>query len=150
EYTAGVDLGLNRTMTIQFNYVHKRDGNGNKTLNLALPFEAYTVATTGVEPAPDNRTGTADDQVLTVYSVPRTFPTFGQNIQRIVQAEAENRYHAFGVTFNKQYANNWSFLFSFDTDYRDLKDNAPRNPNEAVYGPGTATGNNYGVQNFQF
>ena len=27
---------------------------------------------------------------------------------------------------------------SFDTDYRDLQDNAPRNPNEALYGPGTA------------
>ena len=140
EYTAGVDVGLNRTMTIQFNYVHKRDGNSNKTLNLALPFDAYTVTTTGVDPGPDNRTGTADDQVLTVYSVPRTFPTFGQSIERTVQAEGNNRYHAFGVTFNKQYSNNWSFLASFDTDYRDLRDNAPRNPNEVLYGPGTGTG----------
>ena len=32
-------------MTMQFNYVRKIDGNGNKTLNLALPYEAYTVAT---------------------------------------------------------------------------------------------------------
>ena len=35
---------------------------------------------------------------------------------------------------------------SFDADYRDLRDNAPRNPNEALYGPqnGTGTGtNNY-------
>jgi hypothetical protein len=150
EYTAGVDVGLNRTMTVQFNYVRKIDGNGNKSINLALPYEAYTVSTTGVDPGPDNRTGTADDQTLTVWSVPRTYPTFGQNIERIVQAEGDNRYHALGVTFNKQYANNWSFLFSFDTDYRDLRDNAPRNPNEALYGPGTATGNNYGVQNFQF
>ncbi|MEY4095890.1 MAG: hypothetical protein RLZZ53_3089, partial [Acidobacteriota bacterium] len=61
-----------------------------------------------------------------------------------------NRYHAMGVTFNKQYANNWSFLFSYDLDRRDLRDSTPRNPNEALYGPGTATGNNYGVQNFQF
>jgi hypothetical protein len=150
EYTAGLDVGLNRTMTVQFNYVHKRDGNSNKSINLALPYEAYTVSTTGVDPGPDNRAGTADDQVLTVWSVPRTYPTFGQNVERIVQAEADNRYHAIGVTFNKQYANAWSFLFSYDIDYRDLKDNAPRNPNEALYGPGTTTGNNYGVQNFQF
>jgi hypothetical protein len=150
EYTAGVDIGLNRTMTVQFNYVHKRDGNGNKSINEALPYDAYTVSTTAVDPGPDNRAGTGDDQVLTIWSVPRTYPGFGQNVERIVQAEAENRYHAFGVTFNKQYANNWSFLFSYDTDYRDLKDNAPRNPNEALYGPGTTTGNNYGVQNFQF
>ncbi len=78
--------------------------------------------------------------------MPRTYPTFGQNIERIVQAEGNNRYHAFGVTLNKQYANNYSFLVSFDSDYRDLRDNAPRNPNEALYGPGTATGTNYGVR----
>jgi hypothetical protein len=146
EYTAGVDIGLNRTMTVQFNYVHKRDGNANMSINQALPYDAYTVTTTGVDPGPDNRTGTADDQVLTLYSVPRTYPTFGQNIERVVQADREDRYHAFGVTFNKQYANNWSFLFSFDTDKRDLSDNSPRNPNEALYGSqdgGTGT-TNYG------
>jgi hypothetical protein len=150
EYTAGVDIGLNRTMTVQFNYVRKIDGNGNKSINLALPYEAYTARATGVDPGPDNVAGTADDQTLTVFSVPRTYPTFGQNIERIVQAEGNNRYHAMGVTFNKQYSNNWSFLASFDADYRDLRDNAPRNPNEELYGPGTTSGNNYGVQNFQF
>ena len=150
EITTGFDMGLNRTMTVQFNYVYKKDGNGNKSINTALPYDAYTVQTTGVDPGPDNKVGTADDQTLTVYSVPRTYPGFGQNVERIVQAEGNNRYHAFGVTFNKQYANNWSFLFSFDRDYRDLRDNAPRNPNEALYGPGTTTGTNYGVQNFQF
>ena len=150
EYTAGLDIGLNRTMTVQFNYVRKIDGNGNTSINLALPYEAYTVRNTGVDIGPDNVSGTSDDQVLTVFSVPRTYPTFGQNIERIVQATGNNRYHAMGVTFNKQYSNNWSFLASFDTDYRDLRDNAPRNPNEELYGPGTNTGNNYGVQNFQF
>ena len=150
EYTAGLDVGLNRTMTLQFNYVRKIDGNGNKSTNLALPYDAYTVTNTGIDPGPDNVTGTADDRTLSVYSVPRAYPTFGQNIERIVQAEGNNRYHAFGVTFNKQLSNKWSFLSSFDADRRDLRDNAPRNPNEALYGPGTTTGNNYGVQNFQF
>ncbi len=150
EYTAGLDLGISRTMTMQFNYVHKRDGNPNYSINQALPFSAYTVSTTGIDPGPDNRTGTADDQTLTIWSVPRTYPGFGQNVERIVQTTGANRYHAMGVTFNKQYANNWSFLFSYDLDRRDLRDSTPRNPNEALYGPGTATGNNYGVQNFQF
>ena len=149
EYTAGADIGLSRTMTIQFNYVRKIDGNGNKSINLALPYEAYTVTTNAVDPGPDNRAGTADDRTLVVYSVPRTYSGFGQNVEKIVQAEGNNRYHAMGVTFNKQYANNWSFLASFDADYRDLRDNAPRNPNEALYGPGTTTGNNYGITNFQ-
>ncbi len=51
--------------------------------------------------------------------------------------EGNNNYHAIGVTLNKQLSNKYSFLVSFDCDYRDLRDNAPRNPNEALYGPGT-------------
>src|SRR4029453_6365996 len=82
EYRAGLDLGLSRVMTLQFNYVRKIDGNGNQTLNLALPYEAYTATATGVDPGPDNRTGTADDQVLTVYSGPRTRPPVGESMER--------------------------------------------------------------------
>ena len=133
---------------MQFNYVHKIDGNGNKSINLALPYEAYTVSTDRRRSGPGQhrRHGRRSDADRCTRCR-NTYPTFGQNIERIVQADGNNRYHAMGVTLNKQFANNYSFLVSFDADYRDLRDNAPRNPNEALYGPGTATGNNYGVQN---
>ncbi|MFA5910427.1 MAG: TonB-dependent receptor [Vicinamibacterales bacterium] len=152
EYTAGLDLGLSRVVTLQFNYVRKMDGNGNQSINLALPYEAYTATRTGIDPGRDNVTGTADDRTLIVYSVPNTYPTFGRNIERIVQAAGNNRYHAFGTTLNKQLSNNYSFLVSFDADYRDLRDNAARNPNEALYGPqsGNISGSNLGTGNYQF
>jgi hypothetical protein len=136
EYTAGFDVGLSRTTTVQFNYVRKYDGRGNKVINGAIPFEAYTVTSTGIDPGRDNRAGTADDATLLLYSVPRALA--GQTIEQLVQMtgdESKNKYDAFGVTFNKQYSNNWSFLTSFDASYRDLKDIAPRNPNEQLYGP---------------
>jgi hypothetical protein len=140
EYTAGVDFGLSRTTTVQFNYVRKYDGQGNKRLNLAQPFEAFTATSTGIDPGPDNVTGTADDRTLLVYAVPRTLA--GQTIERIVQmedVESKNVYDAYGITFNKQYSNNWSFLTSFDTSRRELVDPLPRNPNEQLYGPSTVT-----------
>ena len=146
EYTAGVDVGLNRSLTIQMNYVRKTDGQGNKRLNLALPYDAYTGVATGVDPGPDNTTGTSDDRPLTIYSVPRSYPTFGQSTEEIVQLsgrESHNTYDSFGVTLNKQYAHNWSFLSSFNADYTRLANIDPRSPNEALYGPGdndTATG----------
>jgi Carboxypeptidase regulatory-like domain/TonB dependent receptor len=62
EYTAGFDVGLNRVMTVQLNYVKKFDGQGNLRDNAAMPFAAYTVATTAVDPGRDNVTGTADDR----------------------------------------------------------------------------------------
>jgi hypothetical protein len=142
EYTAGLDIGLNRTMTIQFNYVKKFDGQGNKRLNLALPFDAYTQSSTAIDPGRDNVTGTADDRSLVIYSVPRTYPTFGRTVERIVQmtgTESKNSYDAFGVTFNKQYAGNWSLLGAFDASHAKLREIEPRDPNEQLYGPGTFT-----------
>jgi hypothetical protein len=127
-------------MTVQFNYVHKRDGNGNKTLNLNRPYEAYTVVTNGLDVGPDNVTGTADDRTIQVYSVPSTYPNFNVAADHIVQAEGKARYHALGVTFNKQYSNNYSFLVSYTADYRDLDNDAPRNPNEELWGSGTGAG----------
>ena len=53
--------------------------------------------------------------------------------------ESKNSYDAFGVTFNKQYAGNWSFLASFDASHAKLREIEPRDPNEQLYGPGTFT-----------
>jgi hypothetical protein len=140
EFTGGLDIGLSRTTTVQFNYVRKYDGRGNKRLNLAQPFNSWTLTSTGPDPGRDNVTGTADDQTLLVYAVPSAIS--GQTIERIVQmtdAESKNVYDAYGVTFNKQYANNWSFLTSFDASRNEQVDFDPRNPNEVLYGPATAT-----------
>jgi hypothetical protein len=142
EYTAGLDMGLSRTITIQFNYVKKFDGRGNKRLNLALPFDAYAQSSTAIDPGRDNVTGTADDRLLLIYSVPRSYPTFGLTVERIVQMtgdESKNSYDAFGVTFNKQYAGNWSLLASFDASHAKLSEIEPRDRNEQLYGPGTFT-----------
>lgn len=148
EWTAGFDMGLSRVLTLQFNYVYKKDGRANQRLNVALPYEAFTAVSTGVDPGRDNVLGTADDQVLTVYAVPRDYSGFGQINERIVQAPdnfARNAYSAYGVTLNKQLSNNWSFLTSFNADYRDLRNHQPRDPNEELYGPASSTATNGGA-----
>ncbi len=127
--------GLSRLVTVQFNYVRKIDGNGFYVDQPGAAVRRLHRVADRRRSGPDNTAGTADDQTLTVFSVPNTYPTFGQNIERVVQADGNNRYHAMGATLNKQFANNYSFLVGFDADYRDLRDNAPRNPNEALYGP---------------
>jgi hypothetical protein len=37
EYAGGVDLGINRDLTLRLNLVHKRDWGGSKELDLAQP-----------------------------------------------------------------------------------------------------------------
>jgi outer membrane receptor protein involved in Fe transport len=136
EFTGGVDLGFWRDTSIRINYVHKRDYRGNKVLNQAQPFEAYSDMVTGIDPGRDNTAGTADDGVVRVWSVPRTYPGFGQIAELTVNAapgEGDDTYNAFEATFSKSYSNGWSLLASYSADKRDILNIAPRNPNEAAY-----------------
>ncbi len=135
EYTLGVDFGLSRDFIIRLNAVRKHDYRGSYELNLALPFEAYTDYRTGVDPGRDNIVGTADDGVIDVWSVPRSWPTFGQVQSFFTNTgpEADDRYNAFEATASKSYSNGWSLLASYSIDRRNVRNPAPRDPNEARY-----------------
>src|SRR5207244_2490209 len=61
EYSAGIELGLNRDSIVRFNFVRKFNHGGSKTLDLAQPYEAWTDVTYAVDPGRDNITGTPDD-----------------------------------------------------------------------------------------
>src|SRR5262245_30430504 len=136
EYTGGVDLGLSKDLTVRLNVVRKLDWGGSKELDLAQPYEAFTDVRTSVDPGRDNITGTADDGTVTVWSVPRSYPTFGQVIRLTTNTdpnEAEDKYWAFEATASRRYASGWSFLASYSWDRRDPRNINPRNPNEAAY-----------------
>jgi hypothetical protein len=136
EYTGGVDLGLSRDLTVRLNVVRKLDWGGSKELDLAQPFEAFTDRRVSVDPGRDNVAGTADDGTVEVWSVPRSYPTFGQVIRLTTATEpgeGEDKYWAFETTASKRYANGWSMLASYSIDRRDARNIHPRNPNEAAY-----------------
>jgi Carboxypeptidase regulatory-like domain len=135
EYTAGVDFGLSRDFTIRLNAVRKHDYRGSIELNTAQPYEAFTDYRTGVDPGRDNIAGTADDGVVEVWSVPRSWPTFNQVQSFFTNTgpEADDRYTAFEATASKSYSDKWSMLASYSIDRREVHNPAPRDPNEARY-----------------
>ena len=137
EVTAGLDLGLSQNTTLRFNFVGKKDFRGWKELNAAQPFEAFTDRATGIDPGRDNVVGTADDQTIEIFSVPRTYPGFGQVQSLFVNTEGDegnDTYRAFETTFSKAHTNGWSLLASYVIDRRNVQNIDPRNPNEARYG----------------
>ena len=136
EYTGGVDLGFGSDMSLRLNVVRKGDYRGSKELNVALPYEAFTDMVRGIDPGRDNLVGTADDGVVQVWSVPRSYPRFGQVQSLFTNAapgEGDDRFTAFETTFSKSLSHGWSMLASYQIDKRDVKNIAPRNPNEAKY-----------------
>ena len=116
EFTGGVDFGFTRDLTVRFTVVRKLDWGGSKELNLAMPYEAYTDYRTGVDPGRDNVVGTADDGTIDVWSVPRTYPTFGQINQFTTNTEpneGEDKYWAIETTVSRRLSGGWSFLGSY-------------------------------------
>ncbi|MBI4473870.1 MAG: TonB-dependent receptor, partial [Acidobacteria bacterium] len=136
EYTAGIEVGLSRDYTIRFNVIRKMDYGGSKTLDLAMPFEAWTDVRYAADPGRDNVLGTADDGIMQTWSVPRSYPTFGQ-INRLITNVADNEgndlYTAYELTFNKQFSGGWSLLGAYTTDFSKRRDNRPENPNQLLY-----------------
>jgi hypothetical protein len=136
EYTAGFQLGLRRDYLIGFTAVRKFDIGGSKTLDLAQPFASYTDVRSAVDPGRDNVTGTADDGTMYAWSVPRSYPTFGQVNQlttQVADGEATKNYTAFETFFQKQSSNKWSLLAAYTSDFSVINNIEPRNPNELYY-----------------
>ena len=137
EYTAGFELGLSRNYLVRFNAVRKMDYGGSKTLDRAQPYSTYTDVRTGVDPGRDNKVGTADDGIVYVWSVPRALPTFGQ-VNQFTSNRGKNEgsalYTGYEATFNKQYANKWSFLAGITTSYSKRGTIDALTPNNLFYG----------------
>lgn len=133
EYTLGLDIGFSRNYSLRFNVVRKFDFDTTKTLDLAQPFEAWTDVRSGPDPGRDNVLGTADDgPTVSVWSVPRSYPTQGQINTLVVNnrdGEGSDQYTAYEATFNKQYADGWSYLGSYTISLRHENDADPLNPN---------------------
>jgi hypothetical protein len=138
ELTAGVEFGFKRDYLLRFNLVRKMDYGGSQTLDLSQPYSAWTDVRSGVDPGRDNVVGTADDGVVYVWSVPRTYPTFGQqndlstNVNRD-RNEGSSLYTGYEVTLNRQFSNKLSFLLGYSASYRKAGINDPENPNQAMY-----------------
>src|SRR5688500_20401179 len=108
------------------------DYGGTETLDLAQPFSAYTDIRTGIDPGRDNLISTADDKIIAMYSIPRNYPTFGQQNSLITARsgdEGSSLYTAYEATFNKQYSGGWSMMFGYMASYRKVGILDPTNPN---------------------
>ena len=135
EYTVGAEFGT-RVYMMRLNVVRKIDKGGSKTLDLAMPYEAYTDMRSAIDPGVDNIEGTADDGVMYAWSVPRSYPGFGQVnrlITNLAEGEGGSKYTAYEATFSKHYANGWSFLASGTADVGRAINPYAATPNEALY-----------------
>jgi hypothetical protein len=150
EYTASLDWGLAKDYTVGFTAVRKFDKGGSVTLDLAQPYSAYSDVRCYLDPGANNTdlgsgkgiavatTCGSSSNLIQVWSVPRTYPTFGQINQLTTQykdGEGTKNYTAVEAHFQKQYSNKWSMLFGYTLDFNKINNANPMNlnPNLAIY-----------------
>jgi hypothetical protein len=138
EYAAGVDIGFNRESSLRINVIRKFDFGGSKTVDALLPYEAYTDIRSAADRGRDGIAGTSDDSRVYVWSVPQSNPN-RTVVNRLFtnvdmdKGEGKNAYTAYEVTFNRNFAQGWSFLAGFTLDLAHVNNNFPLNPNQAFY-----------------
>jgi hypothetical protein len=131
EYTAGLDLGLNRDYAVRLNMSRRFDIGGSKTINVLTPFSAYTDVRCATDPV-DKTTP------VCTYSIPSSNPNRTVNDRLLTNVdlnshEGQNMYTAFDVSLSKQYSNRWSFLSSYAVDLARVNTTNPITPDQMLY-----------------
>jgi hypothetical protein len=142
QYSVGIQVGWRKDYLAGFTAVRTFDYGGSKIVDNAMPYSAYTDVRCLADPGRNNGVGTVDPgqnptgSQVCVWSVPRSYPTFGQINQITTQyatGEGTKNYTAFEGTFQKQNSHGWSLLFGYTVDFARINNAVPINPNQAVY-----------------
>lgn len=144
EVAAGIDFEIGGNYAGRVSAVRKWDRDGWETINAALPYAAYTQSVIQTDPT--------DGKQYQIWSVPRTHPSFGKNLSRLVNVpgSGNNDYLGWEATLNRRMANNYQFMITGGSDFRKerctvesfstfdgygCRGGMPDNPNEALYDP---------------
>lgn len=141
EFALGLDFQLGNDYAGRVNVVRKLDRDGIQTINLALPYEAYT----------ESITRQFEGQDYEIWSVPRSHPNFGERIDyRTNYPGRRSAYLGYEATLNKRMSDGHQFMVSWTQDYRqerctrqrfstfsgfNCSIDMPDNPNEELYDP---------------
>jgi len=138
EFAGGVDIGFSRDYSLRVNVVRKFDFGGSKTIDVLLPYSAYTDFRQGVDRGKDGVPNTPDDGVVYAWSVPTSNPN-RTVVNRLYtnydmdKHEGSNSYTAYEATFNKNVSNGWSMLAGYTLDLAHVNNAFPQNPNQDYY-----------------
>ncbi len=137
EYTAGLDQELMTDVSLRLNFVRKFEQNRHQTFNVAIPYNAYNIPVSGVDPGVDGRTGTADDRNVTLFSLDPTF--VGRRRDFISNNAAfDHANTSLEAALIKRLSNNWQVITGWNYLRRKVWGAAgiPEDPNTLKYNAG--------------
>src|SRR5437016_13040542 len=119
-------------LSLRLKFVRKVEYNFFQSYNVAIPFSAYNIPVTGVDPGRDGITGNGDDRTLTLYSLDPTYVGRNKGLYQN-NPHVENNYSTMEASVVKRLSNKWQFLTGWDYVHRSVAGAIPQDPNAALY-----------------
>jgi len=117
EFVVGLDQQFMKDTTLRFNYVRKLERDRMKLQNTAIPFEAYNIPVAFTDRGRD-LTSTADDRVLTLYSLDRAY--VGRRADVLMNdPQFTADYETYNVEVVKRLSGRSQVLTGFDISHYD-------------------------------
>lgn len=134
EFTVGVDHELYAGVRLSATYIHRRARNTRGTVDLDQSTwdQAYSPVEV-IDPGRDGVIGTADDQVLTAYSLN---PGFTTNPTTINDDRLGIHYNGVEFTITKRYANGLALLGGYTYAHTHVDQTSLSSPNSLVNAAG--------------
>jgi len=138
EYTAALEYSPNRNYSLRAGVSRKFDKNGSVTETPLVPYSAYTDLKCGPDPGGFGLTGANNGGTgqVCAYSVPAAYPNrlvVNNLFKAYAPGEGTAAYTGYDFTFNKNYANKWSFLAGYGLSFARSATANARNPNDQMY-----------------
>jgi len=141
-----VDYSINRNYSFHAGVSRKFDIGGSVTQTPLLPFSAYTQETCVADPGRDGLGDTPGLAPVCTYAVPdgTHTPGIAANPNRLVvnnlyvnynlsTHEGQATYTGYDFTFNKNYANKWSFLAGYGLSLAHAAEPNAITPDQLLY-----------------
>jgi hypothetical protein len=117
EYMGGLDQEIMRDMTARFTFVRKFERNRYQLLNTAIPIEtAYPTPVSFTDIGRDGRTGTSDDQVLTLFGRNPAFAGLRADLLTNDPANSAS-FTTYNMELVKRFSQKWQMLSGFDINH---------------------------------
>lgn len=108
DFTTYLERQVTPTLGARVGFVFKSEDDLVSSFNIGRPASAYTLPYSFTDVGPDGRSGTADDNVLTLFAVPSSQAAAFPVNNLVKNIGDESRYKTVEASMTKRLSNRWS------------------------------------------
>ena len=136
EYVLGYEREVVKDWNARVTGIYSKNFHLRRTETINIPYSAYTIPVTGLDPGFDGRLGTADDPgtSITYYEYPTTLTGISNQSTRLVPWPGSQTYKTVEFAATRRLSRGWQFNASWVATKLEVPftDEQPLNPNSEI------------------